>query len=134
MLPSKIDQMKVSQETGSEANIGFRCAVMPSFLMLAFKGCFKLLDCSLWFEFINWLTRRWDSTSSTLFCVLGEGSESLLSARVPLISNKACSQPDVYQGYISAGMICAGYLEGGTDSCQVHHLTIEWYVFQSMNC
>ncbi|XP_077072848.1 transmembrane protease serine 3 isoform X1 [Siphateles boraxobius] len=48
----------------------------------------------------------------------GDGSESLLSARVPLISNKACSQPEVYQGYISAGMICAGYLEGGTDSCQ----------------
>uniref|UniRef100_A0A8C1Y905 Transmembrane serine protease 3a n=1 Tax=Cyprinus carpio TaxID=7962 RepID=A0A8C1Y905_CYPCA len=24
----------------------------------------------------------------------------------------------VYQGYISPGMICAGYLDGGTDSCQ----------------
>ncbi|KAK9969705.1 hypothetical protein ABG768_027857 [Culter alburnus] len=48
----------------------------------------------------------------------GEGSDSMLSARVPLISNKACSHPEVYQGYISPGMICAGYLEGGTDSCQ----------------
>ncbi|XP_026128210.1 transmembrane protease serine 3 [Carassius auratus] len=48
----------------------------------------------------------------------GEGSVSLLSARVPLISTKACSQPEVYQGYISPGMICAGYLDGGTDSCQ----------------
>ncbi|XP_016374771.1 trypsin-like [Sinocyclocheilus rhinocerous] len=48
----------------------------------------------------------------------GEGSVSLLSARVPLISAKACSQPEVYQGYISPGMICAGYLDGGTDSCQ----------------
>ncbi|XP_052005009.1 transmembrane protease serine 3 [Xyrauchen texanus] len=48
----------------------------------------------------------------------GEASVFLHSARVPLISNKACSQPDVYQGYISPGMICAGYLEGGTDSCQ----------------
>ncbi|XP_051565870.1 transmembrane protease serine 3 isoform X3 [Myxocyprinus asiaticus] len=48
----------------------------------------------------------------------GEVSVFLHSARVPLISNKACSQPDVYQGYISPGMICAGYLDGGTDSCQ----------------
>uniref|UniRef100_A0A8C1Y5L9 Transmembrane serine protease 3a n=1 Tax=Cyprinus carpio TaxID=7962 RepID=A0A8C1Y5L9_CYPCA len=48
----------------------------------------------------------------------GEGSVSLHSARVPLISTKACSQPEVYQGYISPGMICAGYLDGGTDSCQ----------------
>ncbi len=29
MLPSKIDQIKVSHETGSEANFGFRCALMP---------------------------------------------------------------------------------------------------------
>ncbi|ROI33828.1 Leukocyte elastase inhibitor [Anabarilius grahami] len=32
MLPLKYDQMKVSQETGSEANIGFRHALMPSYL------------------------------------------------------------------------------------------------------
>nr|XP_055070930.1 transmembrane protease serine 3 [Misgurnus anguillicaudatus]XP_055070931.1 transmembrane protease serine 3 [Misgurnus anguillicaudatus] len=48
----------------------------------------------------------------------GDVSVSMHSAPVPLISMKACSQPDVYQGYISPGMICAGYLEGGTDSCQ----------------
>ncbi len=29
MLPSKIDQMKVSHETGSEANFGFGRALMP---------------------------------------------------------------------------------------------------------
>ncbi|TRY90362.1 hypothetical protein DNTS_006490 [Danionella cerebrum] len=48
----------------------------------------------------------------------GEPSLFLHGASVPLISSKACSQPEVYQGYITAGMICAGYLEGGTDSCQ----------------
>ncbi len=32
MLPSKIDQMKVSHETGSEANFGFGRALMPSYL------------------------------------------------------------------------------------------------------
>nr|XP_015219034.1 PREDICTED: transmembrane protease serine 3 [Lepisosteus oculatus] len=48
----------------------------------------------------------------------GEASMSMNYARVPLISNKVCSQPTVYQGYITPRMICAGYLEGGTDSCQ----------------
>ncbi len=31
MLPSKINQIKVSQETGREANIGFRCNLMLSY-------------------------------------------------------------------------------------------------------
>lgn len=62
---------------------------------------------------------------NVIHCLLcsGEVSVSLHSARVPLISTKACSQPEVYQGYISPGMICAGYLEGGTDSCQA----ISWF-------
>lgn len=50
----------------------------------------------------------------------GETSLVLRSATVPLLSTKTCNQPDVYQGFISSWMICAGYLEGGTDSCQVH--------------
>ncbi len=32
MLPSKIDQMKASHKTGSEANFGFGRALMPSYL------------------------------------------------------------------------------------------------------
>ncbi len=34
MLPLKNDQMKVSHETGSEANFGFGPALMPSYLVL----------------------------------------------------------------------------------------------------
>ncbi len=34
MLPSKIDQMKVSHETGSDSNLGFGCALMPSYLAM----------------------------------------------------------------------------------------------------
>ncbi len=41
MLPSKIDQMKASHETGSEANFGFGRALMPSYLeMLPPKTAF----------------------------------------------------------------------------------------------
>ncbi len=41
MLPSKIDQMKVSHERGSEANFGFGRALMPSCLgMLPPKAAF----------------------------------------------------------------------------------------------
>ncbi len=32
-LPSKIDQMKVSHETGSEAKFGFGRALMPSLML-----------------------------------------------------------------------------------------------------
>uniref|UniRef100_A0A665W0A8 Peptidase S1 domain-containing protein n=1 Tax=Echeneis naucrates TaxID=173247 RepID=A0A665W0A8_ECHNA len=48
-----------------------------------------------------------------------ETSVVLRSAAVPLLSTKTCNQPEVYKGLISSWMICAGYLEGGVDSCQV---------------
>lgn len=38
---------------------------------------------------------------------------------MPLISNKLCNHRDVYGGIISPSMLCAGYLKGGVDSCQV---------------
>lgn len=53
----------------------------------------------------------------------GETSVNLRSATVPLLSSRTCNQPEVYHGFISSWMICAGYLEGGTDSCQVHSAT-----------
>ncbi|MEQ2223222.1 Transmembrane protease serine 3 [Ilyodon furcidens] len=49
----------------------------------------------------------------------GEESVALRSAMIPLISTKTCNHPEVYKGLISSWMICAGYLEGGIDSCQV---------------
>ncbi len=42
MLPSKIDQMKASHETGSEANFGFGRALMPSY-----QAAFSVFGCSL---------------------------------------------------------------------------------------
>lgn len=52
----------------------------------------------------------------------GDTSVVLRAAKVPLISNQNCSKPEVYKGLISSWMICAGKLEGGTDSCQVQLL------------
>ncbi|XP_026231659.1 transmembrane protease serine 3 [Anabas testudineus] len=48
----------------------------------------------------------------------GEPNVLLHAATVPLISTKTCNKPEVYDGLISSWMICAGNLEGGTDSCQ----------------
>lgn len=48
----------------------------------------------------------------------GHGSEILLFAKVPLVANNVCNQPDSYDGRIDDSMICAGYQSGGTDSCQ----------------
>lgn len=45
----------------------------------------------------------------------------LRSAMVPLLSTKTCNQREVYGGLISSWMLCAGYLEGGVDSCQVQY-------------
>ncbi len=46
MLPSKIDQKKVSHETGSKANFGFGRALMPSYLgMCPPKAAFSVFGC-----------------------------------------------------------------------------------------
>ncbi len=47
MLPSKIDQMKASHETGSEANFGFGRALMPSYLEVLNLG--KGVQSQWWF-------------------------------------------------------------------------------------
>ncbi len=56
MLPSKIDQMKASHETGSEANFGFGRALMPSCLgMLPPKAAF----------FSFWMQPMWETHSES---------------------------------------------------------------------
>lgn len=62
---------------------------------------------------------RTHTHTHTEVLVPGETSVALRSATVPLLSTKTCNQPEVYHGLISSWMVCAGYLEGGTDSCQV---------------
>ncbi|XP_073745586.1 coagulation factor XII isoform X8 [Callorhinus ursinus] len=48
----------------------------------------------------------------------GEYSSFLQEAQVPLIPSKRCSAPDVHGASFTPGMLCAGFLEGGTDACQ----------------
>ncbi|GAB1298228.1 Coagulation factor XII [Apodemus speciosus] len=51
-----------------------------------------------------------------------EGAEEyatfLQEAQVPFISLDRCSNSDVHGDAILPGMLCAGFLEGGTDACQ----------------
>jgi trypsin len=55
----------------------------------------------------------WGATSEG-----GSSSRNLLKATVPFVDNEACNAPSAYGGRVSAGMLCAGYREGGIDACQ----------------
>lgn len=48
-----------------------------------------------------------------------EYSTFLQEAQVPFISLDRCSSSNVHGDAILPGMLCAGFLEGGTDACQV---------------
>lgn len=54
----------------------------------------------------------------TLFPVDGPESEAVREARVPLLSADTC-QKALGPGLHPSTMLCAGYLAGGIDSCQV---------------
>ncbi|XP_070583088.1 transmembrane protease serine 11E-like [Erythrolamprus reginae] len=48
----------------------------------------------------------------------GPSVAELRQTEVKIISNEICNRRKVYNGAISPGMLCAGYLEGGKDACQ----------------
>lgn len=90
-----------------------------------------------------WVTRRWALTrctcegvrtwARTLFLPFPARYPAKLQClEAPLLSDDTCF--NAYPFQITENMICAGYLEGGKDSCQVMqtswllwHKTISWY-------
>lgn len=65
-------------------------------------------------EGMNCSISGWGSTQS------GSSVHSLelRAAKVPLLSDEVCNQPEVYGNNVTEGMFCAGALDGGVDACE----------------
>ncbi|XP_055526908.1 uncharacterized protein LOC129719538 [Wyeomyia smithii] len=63
---------------------------------------------------MNCTISGWGSTQS------GSSAHSLelRAAKVPLISDTVCNQPEVYGNNVTDGMFCAGPLDGNVDACE----------------
>lgn len=59
------------------------------------------------------------SRSACSSCLADNTSPKLREAEVKLIDYKICNSDKVYEGYLTPRMMCAGYLQGGKDACQV---------------
>lgn len=53
------------------------------------------------------------------FPSLGPFPNTLRQVEVEIISNDICNEVHVYGGAVSSGMICAGFLTGKLDACEV---------------
>ncbi len=49
----------------------------------------------------------------------GDFAETLQQVKVSVLDNDICGQDDWYGDRITNNQICAGYKQGGRDSCQV---------------
>ena len=58
-----------------------------------------------------------DSICCITFCY-----HSTPQANVQIISRDSCNSASSYSGSVTTQMICAGFLSGGIDTCQVIHL------------
>ncbi|KAG9464808.1 hypothetical protein GDO78_019356 [Eleutherodactylus coqui] len=63
-------------------------------------------------------SRCWISGFGRTVANAKETSQVLMNAEITIISTSLCNSADVYNGDISARMMCAGDLRGGRDSCQ----------------
>lgn len=60
-------------------------------------------------------------TALLLICILplGKYPEVLQKASVKIIDTNTCNAQEGYYGMVLDTMLCAGYLEGNIDACQV---------------
>ena len=63
--------------------------------------------------YIQWLIKRFNKIES------GESNKILRQVVVDRVNKEVCNSTDIYDGVINESMICAGFLQGGKDSCQV---------------
>lgn len=50
----------------------------------------------------------------------GTGGDGVLKEEgFPIIENKVCNLPEYLNGRVQNNEMCAGYIEGGADSCRV---------------
>ena len=65
-----------------------------------------------------------DTYFSSIF-LEGESAQVLQYVAMPLLTNAKCVMPhtDWPPGQITSNMLCAGYIEGGKDSCSVRKIS-----------
>ena len=64
-----------------------------------------------------------DTMSNLIRCISlsagGHAPDRLQQVMVPILNTSVCNAGSWYDGAVDDTMICAGYEEGGRDSCQV---------------